>query len=118
MMGIGYSIGFAQSHFELGAIFALMLLAYVFFPLYRRMGLYTLSEYLGHRYDERARVAYSIISLMAIGLIYMVMGFYIGSRSMLFLLRGTPLEVSSVLSGESYANGRLNVLWPICPGTI
>ena len=94
MMGIGYSIGFAQSHFELGAIFALMLLAYVFFPLYRRMGLYTLSEYLGHRYDERARVAYSIISLMAIGLIYMVMGFYIGSRSMLFLLRGTPLEVS------------------------
>ena len=94
MMGIGYSIGFAQSNFELGAVFALILLAYVFFPLYRLMGVYTLSEYLGRRFDERTRVAYSITSLITIGLIYMVMGFYIGSRSMLFLLRGTPLEVS------------------------
>ena len=94
MMGIGYSIGFAQSHFELGAIAALMLLCYVFLPLYRRMGIYTLSEYLGRRYDERSRVMYAIITLIFIALIHMVVGFYIGSRSMLFLLRGTPLEVS------------------------
>ena len=94
MMGIGYSIGFAQSHFELGAIAALMLLCYVFLPLYRRMGIYTLSEYLGRRYDEKSRVMYAIIMLIFIALIHMVIGFYIGSRSMLFLLRGTPLEVS------------------------
>ena len=49
MMGIGYSIGFAQAHFEIGAVAALMLLCYVFLPLYRRMGIYTLSEYLGRR---------------------------------------------------------------------
>ena len=41
MLGIGYSIGFAQSHFELGAILALMLLAYGFLPIYRKLGLFT-----------------------------------------------------------------------------
>ena len=69
-------------------------LCYVFLPLYRRMGIYTLSEYLGRRYDERSRVAYAITILVFIALIHMVIAFYIGSRSMLFLLRGTPLEVS------------------------
>ena len=94
MMGIGYSIGFAQAHFEIGAVAALMLLCYVFLPLYRRMGIYTLSEYLGRRFDERSRVAYAITILVFIVLVHMVIAFYIGSRSMLFLLRGTPLEVS------------------------
>ena len=94
MMGVGYSIGFAQAHFEIGAVGGLLLLCYVFLPLYRRMGIYTLSEYLGRRYDERSRVAYAITILVFIALIHMVIAFYIGSRSMLFLLRGTPLEVS------------------------
>jgi hypothetical protein len=30
MMGIGFSVGFAQSHFELGAILGLMVLCYGF----------------------------------------------------------------------------------------
>ena len=55
MMGIGFSIGFAQSHFELGAIFGLMVLCYGFLPVYRKLKLYTLSEYLGRRYDDRSR---------------------------------------------------------------
>lgn len=98
MMGIGYSVGFAQSHFELGAIAGLMLLCYGFLPLYRRMGVYTLSEYLGRRYDERSRVLYSLIAMIVITLIQMVAAFYIGSRAMNLLLRDTPLELG-------YANG-------------
>lgn len=35
MMGIGYSIGFAQSHYEILAIPAILILVYVFIPLYR-----------------------------------------------------------------------------------
>ena len=94
MMGIGYSVGFAQSHFELGAIAALMVLCYILLPLYRRMRVYTLSEYLGRRYDQRCQVLYSLVALIVITLIQMVMAFYIGSRSMMFLLRDTPLEFS------------------------
>ena len=37
MMGIGFSVGFAQSHFELGAIAGLMLLCYGFLPVYRKL---------------------------------------------------------------------------------
>ena len=33
MMGVGFTIGFAQSHFELGAIFGLMVLCYFFLPV-------------------------------------------------------------------------------------
>src|SRR5262245_22521884 len=47
MMGVGFSIGFFQSHFELGAIAGLMVLCYGFLPVYRKLRVYTLSEYLG-----------------------------------------------------------------------
>lgn len=36
MLGIGYSVGFAQSHYMFGAIPALLLLGYVLLPIYRR----------------------------------------------------------------------------------
>ena len=92
MLGIGYSIGFAQSHFELGAIAALMLLAYGFLPIYRKLGLFTLSEYLGKRYDDRSRTLYSLI-LLVVAVVQLTAAFYIGSRSLGLLLEGTRLEV-------------------------
>ncbi len=97
MLGVGYSIGFAQSHYELGAIFALLLLAYGFLPVYLRMNIYTLSEYLGKRYSDYAQLFYSI-TMIALIMIQMVSGFYIGSRSMMILFKGTILELS-------FANG-------------
>ena len=50
MLGIGFSIGFAQTHFELGAAVALLLLAYVFLPIYMKLNVFTLSEYLEKRF--------------------------------------------------------------------
>ena len=95
MLGIGFSIGFAQSHFELGAIAALMLLAYGFLPIYRKLGLFTLSEYLGRRYDDRSRTLYSVI-LLVVALVQLTAAFYIGSRSLGLLLYGTVLEIGYV----------------------
>ncbi len=71
MMGAGLKEGFAQANFEFGAIFGLLMLCYFFLPFYRRMGLYTLSEYLGRRFDDRSRLVYSITN-MAFLLIQMV----------------------------------------------
>ena len=93
MLGIGYSIGFAQAHFEYGAIAGLLMLAFLFLPLYRRMGLYTLSEYLARRYDERSSVLYSAFNILMIVGVRMALGFYIGARALSFLLEGTPLEI-------------------------
>ena len=92
MLGIGFSIGFAQAHFELGAIAALMLLAYGFLPVYRQLGVYTLSGYLSRRYDARSRTLYTVI-LLLVAVVQLTAAFYIGSRSLGLLLEGTSIEV-------------------------
>ncbi|MCH8829701.1 MAG: hypothetical protein IID45_09010, partial [Planctomycetes bacterium] len=92
MMGIGFSIGFAQSHFELGAIFGLMMLCYGFLPVYRKLNIYTLSEYLGKRYDERSRLTYAVIMLVIMVIVQMVPALYIGARSICVLMGGDAIE--------------------------
>jgi len=81
MLGIGYSIGFAQSHYEILAIPAIIFLCYVFIPVYRQRGVFTLSAYLEHRYNSGARLIYSIC-IIGIILILLVGGLYIGSRQL------------------------------------
>lgn len=93
MVGIGYAVGFAQSHFELGAIAGLMLLCYGFLPVYRKLKVFTLSEYLAQRYDERSRLLYAVAMIYIMVFVQMVPGFYIGSRSMNLLLGGTTLAL-------------------------
>lgn len=92
MMGVGFSIGFFQSHFELGAILGLMVLCYGFLPVYRKLGVYTLSEYLGKRYDDRSRVSYAIIMVIIMAVVQMVPGLYIGARTICVLLGGDAVE--------------------------
>ena len=60
MLGVGFSVGFAQSHFELGAIAALLALAYLLLPVYAELRVFTLSQYLALRYDERVSLLYSL----------------------------------------------------------
>jgi len=86
MMGVGFSVGFAQSHFEITAIAGLLLLAYGFLPVYRKLNVYTLSEYLSRRYDDRCRVLYAALMIFILVVIQIVPGFYIGSRSLNILL--------------------------------
>ncbi|MDC0325246.1 hypothetical protein OAM01_00650 [bacterium] len=86
MMGVGFSLGFVESHFEITAIAGLLLLCYFFLPVYRKLNIYTLSDYLSRRYDDRSRVAYAIIMITIIVVVMMVPAFYIGSRSLNILL--------------------------------
>jgi SSS family solute:Na+ symporter len=91
MLGVGFSIGFAQSHFELGAVFALLALAYLLLPVFAGLRVHTLSEYLALRYDERASLLYSVTTILLIGA-QMTALFYVGSRSMSLLLRDSILD--------------------------
>ena len=86
MMGVGFTLGFAESHFEITAIGGLLLLCYCFLPVYRKLNIYTLSDYLSRRYDDKSRVAYSVIMVLIITMVMMLPAFYIGSRSVNFLL--------------------------------
>ena len=93
MMGAGLKEGFAQANFEFGAICGLLMLCYFFLPLYRRMGVYTLSEYLGRRYDDRSRFLYSITN-MAFLLIQLCGTLILGAITIEELTRGSPYAVS------------------------
>ncbi len=93
MMGAGLKEGFAQANFEFGAIFGLLTLCYFFLPFYRRMGLYTLSQYLGRRFDERSRLVYSLTN-MAFLLIQMVGTMILGALTMATLTADSPYAIS------------------------
>lgn len=93
MLGIGYSIGFAQSHYEFLAIPAILLLVHVFIPAYRKKEVFTLSEFLGRRYNETARMLYTLI-IIAVIIILLVGGLYIGSRQLGLLFSGTSFQPS------------------------
>ncbi len=93
MMGAGLKEGFAQANFEFGAIFGLLMLCYFFLPFYRRMGLYTLSEYLGRRFDDRSRLVYSITN-MAFLLIQMVGTMILGALTLATLTADSQYAVS------------------------
>lgn len=88
MLGIGYSIGFAQSHYEFLAIPMILMLCFVFIPAYRKKNAFTLSEYLGDRYNETARLLYTMV-IIAVIIILLVGGLYIGSRQLGLLLKGS-----------------------------
>ncbi len=100
MMGVGFSIGFAQSHFEIGAIGGLLFLCFGFLPVYRKLNLYTLSEYLGKRYDDRSRICYAIIMIIIMAGVQMIPALYIGSRTICELMGGDAI-VSSNQPGEA-----------------
>lgn len=93
MMGVGYSIGFAQSHYELLAVVAILILVYVFIPVYRKDNFFTLSQFLENRFNPGSRLVYTILMLAFI-MIQLIAGLYIGSRTLGILFEGTVIEPS------------------------
>ncbi len=93
MMGAGLKEGFAQANFEFGAIFGLLMMCYFFLPFYRGMGVYTLSEYLGRRFDDRSQLVYSITN-MAFLLIQMVGTLILGALTIATLTEGSDYAIS------------------------
>ncbi len=66
--GQGYAdgLGFVQNYF--GAPFALIVIAAVFLPLYRRLNVYTAYEFLGRRFDPKTRLLGAGLFLLQRGL--------------------------------------------------
>jgi Na+/proline symporter len=66
--GQGYEsgLGFVQNYF--GAPLALVIIAVVFLPVYRRLNVYTAYEYLGRRFDAKTRLFGAALFLLQRGL--------------------------------------------------
>ncbi|HEY5079905.1 MAG TPA: sodium:solute symporter [Opitutaceae bacterium] len=66
--GQGYEsgLGFVQNYF--GAPLALIVIAAVFLPIYRKLKVYTAYEFLGHRFDSKTRLLGAGIFLLQRGI--------------------------------------------------
>nr|CAH0112056.1 unnamed protein product [Daphnia galeata] len=65
LSGSGAASGIGNAAFELNAMFILILLGYVFVPVYMASGVYTMPEYLRLRFGgQRIRVYLSVLALL------------------------------------------------------
>ena len=109
--GQGYEsgLGFVQNYF--GAPLALIIIAAVFLPLYRRLNVYTAYEYLGRRFDAKTRLLGAALFLIQRGLgagitIYapaIVLSSVLGWRLDLTIAGSGLLVVAYTVSGGSAA---------------
>ncbi|HVU16712.1 MAG TPA: sodium:solute symporter [Candidatus Didemnitutus sp.] len=109
--GQGYEsgVGFVQNYF--GAPLALMIIAAVFLPIYRRLNVYTAYEYLGRRFDAKTRLLGAILFLIQRGLgagitIYapaIVLSTVLGWRLDVTIVASGLLVIAYTVSGGSAA---------------
>lgn len=99
MMGVGFTLGFVESQFEITAVVGLLVMCYGFLPVYRKLNVFTLSEYMSRRYNEGSRVFYSLIMIVVILVIQIVPAFYIGSRSINILMLEEGNIQAAVMGG-------------------
>ncbi len=95
--GQGYESGldFVQNYF--GMPLALILVAAVFLPIYRRLNVYTAYEYLGHRFDTKTRLLGAALFLLQRGL---AAGITIYAPAIILsTVLGWRLDLTIILSG-------------------
>lgn len=95
--GQGYESGldFVQNYF--GMPLALILVAAVFLPIYRRLKVYTAYEYLGHRFDAKTRLLGAALFLVSRGL---AAGITIYAPAIILsTVLGWRLDLTIILSG-------------------
>ncbi|MBX3389271.1 MAG: sodium:solute symporter [Phycisphaeraceae bacterium] len=93
--GFESGLGFVQNYF--GAPFALMIIAAIFLPLFRRLNVYTAYEFLGKRFDAKTR-------LLGAGLFLLQRGLGAGitiyaPAIVLSTVFGWPLDLTIISSG-------------------
>jgi len=109
--GQGYEsgLGFVQNYF--GAPFALIVIAAIFLPIYRRLNVYTAYEFLGRRFDTKTRLLGAALFLLQRGLgagitIYapaIVLSTVLGWRLDLTIICSGLLVIIYTVSGGSEA---------------
>ncbi|MCB0295388.1 MAG: sodium/solute symporter, partial [Calditrichaeota bacterium] len=65
LAGHGATSGMAVGNFEWLAIFALILLGWIFAPIFLRARIYTVPEFFGKRYNKATQVYLSALSILA-----------------------------------------------------
>lgn len=78
LMGAAYEHGLVVFNYEWTAAFVLIFFALFMLPVFLRMRLFTVPEYLERRFDRRSRWAYALFTILTLLLIDMAGALYAG----------------------------------------
>jgi SSS family solute:Na+ symporter len=71
MAGSAYIFGLAQANLEINAIFGILVSAFIFVPLYLRMRVFTITQFLEFKLGPNIALAYSILMIILYSLFYL-----------------------------------------------
>ncbi len=112
--GLAYTVGIAGVFWNFSAVPAWILLGFTLAIAFRKLALYTVPEFLGDRFDLRARRLASF-SQLASGIIFLAVQILVSTLALSTLLDvprlATALVVSAVFVGYTFAGGLLAVVW-------
>jgi len=80
--GRGYDIGLAIASYEWMAAVTLVIVAFFFLPHFLRSGIYTMPEFLEHRYDVRTRTIMATFMMIAYVVVALATVLYSGALAM------------------------------------
>lgn len=82
MSGSGYAIGLAIASYEWMAAISLLVVAKFFLPIFLREGIYTMPQFLEHRYDGRVKTIMAIFWLFVYVFVNLTSVIYLGALAM------------------------------------
>jgi SSS family solute:Na+ symporter len=82
MAGRGYELGLAIASYEWMAAVTLVIVAFFFLPHFLRVGIYTMPEYLEHRYDIRSRTIMATFMMLAYVFVALATVLYSGALAL------------------------------------
>jgi SSS family solute:Na+ symporter len=95
LAGTGATDGVAMAHYELHA-WCLLVLAWVFVPFYARSLVFTMPEFLEHRFSSHSRYVLSIVSLITFVVSKMAVGIFAGGVVFATLLPELHLHLAGI----------------------
>ncbi len=81
MSGSGFAMGLAIASYEWMAAATLLLVGFVFLPIFLKKGIYTMPQFLASRYDGRVRTAMAIFWLFLYIFVNLTSVLYLGALS-------------------------------------
>lgn len=110
MSGSGYKIGMGIASYEFMAALTLIIVAVFFLPIFLKMGIYTMPEFLEKRYDKRVKTVMAFFWLLVFVFVNLASILYLGAltvKNVLFsgqdlIVMGTivdPLWIGIIVLG-------------------
>ena len=96
--GAAYYVGISAAWYLLSACVGLFILAFTLVPALREMSLYTIPEFIGKRYGERARYIASFLSVIAL-ILFLAAQFY-ALGAIFQQLTDIPLKLATLIGAS------------------